>query len=119
MVFVTLSSLCSFEGISSGTFDTFNIPNIDKVVHFVFYLVMTVAGFLAIQGYFTKGIGKRKTIWYMFLFSVVYGIIIEVLQYTLTVDRHGDILDVLANSAGALTGVMLIRLLILRGTALK
>ena len=43
MVFVTFSSLYSFEG--SGL-NMFNIPYVDKVVHFMFYFVAAVLGSL-------------------------------------------------------------------------
>jgi glycopeptide antibiotics resistance protein len=38
------------------------------------------------------------------LYAIVYGTIIEVLQGVATVDRDPDVLDVLANSLGALFG---------------
>lgn len=56
---------------------------------------------------------------YMLLFAVIYGIIIEVLQYTWTVNRHGDILDALANTVGALLGIWVARILFSRKWSLK
>jgi glycopeptide antibiotics resistance protein len=52
-------------------------------------------------------------------FTIIYGMIIEVLQYTLTVNRQGDIMDALANSMGAIVGLMLTKSLIYKGGSLK
>lgn len=38
--------------------------------------------------------------------AIMIGVSIEYLQGALTVDRHSDIYDVLANSLGALTGAL-------------
>ena len=56
---------------------------------------------------------------YMILFAVIYGIPIEALQYTWTVNRQGDILDALANTVGALLGIWVARILFSRKWSLK
>lgn len=116
MVFVTLFSLCSFEGVEASRFD---IPHIDKAVHFTFYAVMVTLAFFA----WPHGIGTdgkaKKHLWYILIFSIGYGIIIEVLQYAVTVERQGDVLDALANTVGAFTAMLAIRWLIFRGPPLK
>lgn len=42
----------------------------------------------------------------MVVFTVVYGIIIEVLQYTMTENREGDFLDAMANALGGFCGAI-------------
>ena len=42
---------------------------------------------------------------YSFVFSFVFGIAIEMLQQSITTTRHADILDVVANSIGAILAV--------------
>lgn len=44
------------------------------------------------------------------LFSIVYGIIIEVLQATITLNREADVIDALANSLGACTALLFLKL---------
>ncbi len=101
-----------------GSF-TFNIPHMDKIVHFIFYFVMVVFGFFALRNDFKRRFSlKRIPIWIV-LFSIIYGIIIEVLQYTITVDRQGDILDALANSIGAFMGLLLVKSINYRDGSLK
>ena len=116
MMFVTFFSLFSFSDVGTSSI---NIPHIDKAVHFTFYFVMVLLAFYTK----TKGKGSRSTIskllWYIVLFAVIYGIIIEVLQHVLTTDRHGDPFDALANSIGAFVGMFVIRFLFFRTPSLK
>ena len=118
MVFVTFSSLFSFEGMSMGFF-ALRVPHLDKVVHFVFYFVMFVTAFFAVKDHFFPRFRLRDLLWGVLLFTIIYGMIIEVLQYTLAVNRQGDIMDVLANSMGAIVGLMLTKRLIYKGGSLK
>jgi VanZ family protein len=118
MVFVTFSSLFSFEGMKMGSF-ALRIPHLDKLVHFVFYLVMFVTAFFVIKDHFLPRLKLRTVLWGVLSFTIIYGMIIEVLQYTLTVNRQGDIMDALANSMGAIVGLMLTKSLIYKGGSLK
>lgn len=111
MVFVTLFSLFSFSGVETSRFNT---PHLDKAVHFTFYFVMVLLAFLAKRkGQFPHK-ESLKVLKYIVLFAICYGIIIEIVQHIATVNRHGDPLDVLANSIGAITGMILLRFLFLR-----
>ncbi|WP_405380423.1 VanZ family protein [Maribacter sp. LLG6340-A2] len=105
MMFVTFFSLFSFSDVDTSGF---NIPHMDKVVHFTFYLVMVVLAYLAKTNGGVK-LSSFKWVIGIMIFAVAYGIIIEVLQYVATTDRHGDILDALANSCGAIVGMFFIR----------
>ena len=116
MMFVTFFSLFSFSDVDTSRF---NIPHIDKAVHFTFYFLMVVLAYLAkTKGEFKKN-GRLKLLWYIVLFAIVYGIIIEVIQHVATDNRHGDPLDVLANSIGAIVGMLVIRFLFFRKPSLK
>lgn len=117
MVFVTFSSLFSFKGIDTDGFLDF--PNMDKVVHFIFYFVMVITGIYAVMEYSGTKIKIKYVFLGMLVFSILYGIIIEVLQYGITENRQGDVLDVLANSLGAIVGLLLTKLLFYRVWPLK
>ena len=105
MVFVTFSSLYSFEG--SGL-SKFNIPYGDKVVHFTFYFVPAVLGSL----FFIETKEKKSTrIKYFIILAlslIFFGIVIEVIQGVMTVNRSGDVFDALANSIGVVLGIFII-----------
>ncbi len=116
ITFVTYASLSSFDQDNAPTF---NLPQLDKAVHFTFYFVAAfLAAFLLRERTLGK-VGLRKALVFSVVFSVGFGIIIEVLQYTLTVDRQGDVLDAMANTIGALLGAFAIKLLFSGRTRLK
>ncbi|MGX7667170.1 VanZ family protein [Flavobacterium pedocola] len=89
---------------------TSDVPNVavtgfDKIVHLLFYMVFTVLWFLYLK--------KRFADWSFFVTAIVivvatllYGTIIELLQDAFTETRKADVLDVLANVAGSLVGVV-------------
>ncbi|MEX0312734.1 MAG: VanZ family protein [Allomuricauda sp.] len=99
-------SLFSFSGVDTGGI---NIPYLDKITHFMFYLIFSILGCLFLRER-TKGnltLGK-STILIGFV-AVFYGMLMEVLQYTLTTDRMAEFGDVIANTIGAIVGVILIK----------
>ncbi|WP_273272621.1 VanZ family protein [Maribacter polysiphoniae] len=105
MVFVTFSSLYSFEG---DDLPTFSIPYADKIVHFTFYFVAVILGslyFLSLNNPWAKTLVK---IIKLALLLVVFGMVIEVIQGTLTVNRSGDVFDAMANSTGVAVGFIII-----------
>ena len=116
MVFVTFSSLYSFAG--SG-FGSFNVPNGDKIVHFIFYFVAAVLGSLFLLE--TKKEMALQSIQVIILaFSLIFfGIIIEVIQEAFTTNRSGDVNDALANSIGAILGILAIFVINYRQRGLK
>lgn len=88
-VLITVLSLISFERTPSFMLQ---LPFKDKIVHFIFYFVFVVL--------WCFGLHKTDKI-KILLIAIVYGIIIEILQYVLTENRTADFYDVLANSLGA------------------
>ncbi|OBR42315.1 VanZ family protein [Maribacter hydrothermalis] len=115
-MFVTFFSLFSFSGVDNSRF---NIPHLDKAVHFTFYMVMVILGFMALVRNKEHIDSSLKWLKYIVLFSIMYGIIIEVIQGVATVNRHGDFLDALANFTGAIIGMLLIRFWFFRNRSLK
>ncbi len=99
---VTFSSLFSFSGIDTSSL---HIPHLDKIVHFIFYFGMVIFGVIAFKEHLGQQFKLSKTLIVVFLFSVCYGIIIEVVQYSFTESREGDFLDAIANTVGALGGM--------------
>jgi VanZ family protein len=71
------------------------VANIDKGYHGFAYFTLTIAWLLT----FYKKPNKKYVI---AISCIIFGIIIEVLQASLTVYRTGDYFDVLANSLGVL-----------------
>lgn len=89
------------------------VSNLDKLVHVFFHFVLTVLCFLFFQKN-TNAVNSMKPIMISFLFSVFFGIGIEIAQELFTTTRHADVFDVLANFSGAVLGVVTIILLDLK-----
>jgi VanZ family protein len=84
-----------------------SIPNLDKLAHSFFHFVFTILWFL----FFKKQVKKKnqtKLLVGAVLFSLFFGIGIEILQSRLTVTRNGDVFDVLANFTGALLALVFV-----------
>lgn len=90
-----------------------NVSNLDKVVHLFFHFVLTVLCFLFLDKH-TNSANFWKSGLFSVLFSVVFGIGIEIAQELYTVTRHADVFDVLANVSGAILGIAIIFLLTLK-----
>lgn len=87
-----------------------NIPYIDKVVHAIFHFVFTTLWFL----YFKKKLSSSNIVQpltWSFVFSLLFGISIELMQQYITLTRSADVIDVLANTVGASLVVITILLL--------
>lgn len=117
IVLITLLSLFSFS--EASILPAINIPHLDKLVHLTFYFGATVLGVLCVRERTSGRIALLVTILWVVGFAIFYGIIIEVLQAELTLYRRGDILDVMANSVGALLGGLVIRSFFSGNTPLK
>lgn len=91
----TIGFLAELSGHRIGA----GIANLDKVVHFgIFFLL---------SGLFWKAF--RIDIWKIVLFLAVYGAAVEFVQENFT-RRHGDLLDWLANMSGVLAFFVLRKL---------
>jgi VanZ family protein len=86
----------------------FEIPYQDKIVHFMLYFVLA----LLVMALLTLNSTLRKTRWtYLLtiLICLLYGWIIEVFQRTFFPGRSFEWMDVVADTAGAVIGVLLYR----------
>lgn len=108
MVLVTFLSLYSIPSIDIPAFE---VPNLDKAVHFIFYFVASILGCLFVRERTNGQVGIHRTMVIVGLGLIIYGIIIEILQSTLTSYRDGNIYDGMANTAGTLIGLMFINYL--------
>ncbi|MBT8283960.1 MAG: VanZ family protein [Flavobacteriaceae bacterium] len=116
MITITVLSLVSFEDDLAPDIE---IPYLDKVVHFSFYFIAAVLGMSFIHAQNQQFSSARKRTLILLSSLLIYGIIIEVLQQSLTTYRSGEILDVLANSIGALLGTLLMWAIFSEKTGLK
>lgn len=80
-----------------------NIPYMDKIVHFGMYFVMMSVIILEHR----KSLKNSRILFLFALIPLAYGVLMEILQSTLTVTRTGDFYDALADAAGILVSVLL------------
>jgi VanZ family protein len=80
-----------------------NIPNFDKFVHFGMYFgLMSVFIFEN-----RKAIKSTRNLFLLGLIPLFYGIIIEIMQSSLTTTRTGSIFDAMADLTGILVSILL------------
>lgn len=98
---LTIVCLVNLSGLSVVSFS-----NGDKIFHSLAYFILTFL--LYITFYYKYKVNKTKAVIYAMLISIIFGIIIEVLQGALTTTRDSDILDVFANTLGAVLASIVI-----------
>jgi VanZ family protein len=80
-----------------------NIPYFDKIAHFLMYFgLMSVILFEH-----RNTIIVRAQLALIALIPFLYGILMEILQFTVAANRSGNIFDVIANSAGIIVAALL------------
>jgi VanZ family protein len=90
----------------SHTFDKapfINVPNFDKVVHLGMYFGLMSVIILENR----KTIKSRGYLYLIGLIPLLYGILMEILQATLTLTRSGSFYDALADAAGVFLSILL------------
>ena len=91
---------------NAQTFDKapfIDIPNIDKAVHFCMYFGLMLVIILENK----NNIKSNGHLFLLGLIPLSFGILMEILQATLTVTRSGSVFDALANSAGIFVSILL------------
>ena len=94
-----------------------SIPHFDKVVHtsiYMIFAVLTYYGWTTQTGFQTL---HRHTLFKIIILLSIYGLTVEVMQETLTADRHFELLDELANACGSVIGAIAGRVFLPRGKA--
>ena len=90
---VAFLSLVSLQGVAK-----INISNSDKIGHTIAYFTLSLSWF-----YVFKDQNKKRNVAVFLL--IIYGIVLEVLQGTLTTYRTADFYDFIANTIGILLAV--------------
>jgi len=86
--------------------DWISIPNFDKFVHFGMYFTFTAVLIYDVLKSKPE-IALFKILSFSATLAMIYGGIIEIIQWSLTNSRSGDVFDFLSNSAGILVSVII------------
>lgn len=90
--------------VSFKKFPSVGLNQADKYVHLMFHLVFTLLWFQ----YYRQGI--KRPLLKIFIASLLYGGLIEILQSALTTTRKADLRDIAANACGATLAVLIVLL---------
>jgi len=104
--FLTLAYMTLITIISLSNFDNapkFSFVHMDKLIHCIIYFIFYFLVFNT-----TKVYKLKKSLIISIIFSVGFGILIEICQPIFTLYRQFDVLDILANTAGVFLMVILI-----------
>jgi VanZ family protein len=80
------------------------IPHFDKIVHFGMYFILTAVLILDFIEYRLHPINQKlnfKTLFFILIFSLFYGILMELMQEYVFEKRSADYYDFLANASGS------------------
>lgn len=98
-IFILVASLLP-KGAMNGS-GLLDIPHLDKFSHVVMYALFV---FLWSKLLSHKA-GRVKGARIAFYVSILLGLLMEVLQFSMDMGRHFDILDIIANIIGSIIGL--------------
>lgn len=106
--FLVILTLCATPGKDIPHISFLELLAFDKWVHAGIFFILVL---LMIRGFRLQRTGWlfSNAVIFTLVFSVAYGGILEILQGAVFEDRSADFYDFIANSIGAITGVLLYR----------
>lgn len=99
---VSITLIIAFLSLIKLNGTSVKINHIDKLEHAIAYAFLALGWLL----YFKESFSNKKLKYIIALGCVFYGIVIEVLQTTLTTYRTASLLDILANMFGVFVALL-------------
>ena len=90
-------------GDAEGVLPETNIKFQDKILHFIAYLALAI-----LWGYYALLFKNKNSIFYSFIATLIFGIILELIQEVVNPLRNYDILDLVANCIGVIVGTVIV-----------
>lgn len=84
------------------------MPYSDKVAHFIMYFVLTLVLIISYRGY----VACRLQVLMLVLGVFLYGVLMEILQKYVTINRHFEWWDMAANLIGIMAALLLIQIIV-------
>lgn len=100
-LFIGTSCLLPASAFKEITFDSFF--ELDKLIHLILYFVLVM-----LWGLSTKVALGNAQRYLMTVASLIFGLLVEILQSTMALGRTYDINDIVANSVGCALGMLTI-----------
>ena len=95
--------------IDTGVLPKTDMPSADKLVHTAMYMGIAFVLMLNQTSYLKFRITNQQ-IWFVLIFAIGYGALMEGIQWVLTW-RSGSIYDIIANTLGVVIGIGLFSLI--------
>jgi len=105
LCYFVLITIAFLSPVKSSLNINFVVP-IDKTIHCLIYLVLMFIW----NNYFyfsNNEVVVKKIVVIVLVLSLVYGIIIEIIQEQFVQNRGADVFDILANMIGAILGIFI------------
>ena len=93
--------------ISAPALPAVEIDYADKIAHFSIYCILVLLLIWAFYKNNRENLNSFTTIFTIFASCSLYGVLIEILQFTSNTGRNFEIPDIIANIVGCLFGVLL------------
>jgi VanZ family protein len=84
-----------------------SIWEFDKLVHFAFYVILSALMFWGWKKQTYFSVLHLQTALKILAITITYGFAVEILQELVTADRHFELFDAIANSAGGIAGSLI------------
>jgi len=94
-IFILFISLIKIELQTEGSY----LENLDKLVHTAIYFFFCLIWYIPFKDIFIN-----KTLIYLFIFSILFGVFIEFLQEKVVHYRAAELLDIWFNALGTIIG---------------
>ena len=105
---IILALIIFYGSVTSGSnlnkVGFFQINNIDKFIHFIFYFLLSVSFQSSL---FRITLNKKQQTLITLILVISYGLIMEVFQFYFTSDRSAELFDVMANTLGCILGILI------------
>ncbi|UCH15655.1 MAG: VanZ family protein [Bacteroidales bacterium] len=105
-IFILLA--CTLPADRVSKVSLFGVGHMDKVFHFLVYFIFSLILYFDMYKY--KNTLRTKYLFFLLLFLIplVWGIIIELIQFYALLSREGSFADIIANTGGIVTGVLFV-----------
>ena len=108
---VSILFLCLIDTKELPSVTYLELMEFDKLVHIVLFGLLMLSCTVALRKQTKIAWAQKNAMVIALLFSIVYGSVIEVVQFFMVQDRTGELYDVLANGLGALLGILFFRII--------
>lgn len=103
--------LCSIPGNQLPETPFWDLFAFDKIAHLVLFMILSLLIKVGLLKQHRFALFKYRVNAITLTTSVSYGVLIEILQGSLFVERYADINDMLANALGAALGLLLFKII--------